>query len=123
MTLFLWILQILLALVMLAAGGGKLAQPYARDRRGHALGQALRRRRSRASRRGRGPRALGLDLPAATGIARSSHRSPRPAWRWSCAAPWPRTPGRGVVAHIAVNVVLLAVAVVVAWGRFGPYAW
>lgn len=28
MNVFLWILQILLALVLLAAGGGKLAKPY-----------------------------------------------------------------------------------------------
>ncbi len=65
MTLFLWILQILLALVMLAAGGGKLAQPYAKGPPRPCPGPGASARRSRASRRGRrssGP--LGLDLPA-----------------------------------------------------------
>ncbi|WP_372350032.1 hypothetical protein [Streptomyces sp. KL116D] len=57
-----------------------------------------------------------------TGIARSSHRSHDRPGAGHARRRGHTRPGRGVVAHIAVNVVLLAVAVVVAWGRFGPYA-
>jgi hypothetical protein len=47
--------------------------------------------------------ALGLILPAATGIA---------VWLTPLAA-----------CGIATNLVLLALAVLVAWGRFGPYSF
>lgn len=30
---------------------------------------------------------------------------------------------RGEWPNVGVNIVLLAVAIVIAWGRFGPYAW
>ncbi|MFI6874968.1 DoxX family protein [Streptomyces sp. NPDC050400] len=123
MTVFLWILQIVLALVMLAAGGGKLAQPYART----AEAMPWARRFSPAQVKGIAAAevlgALGLVLPAATGIA--PVLTPLAATGLALIMlgavatharekEWP---------HIAVNVVLLAVAVVVAWGRFGPYAW
>jgi uncharacterized membrane protein len=67
--------------------------------------------------------ALGLILPAVTGIA--------PILTPLAAAGLAITMIGAAITHarrkepsgIAVNVVLLALAVVIAWGRFGPYAF
>ncbi|MEK0097359.1 DoxX family protein [Streptomyces sp. A475] len=123
MNVFLWILQILLALVMLAAGGGKLAQPYEKTAESMAWAKSFSPGQVKTIAALEVLGALGLVLPAATGIA--SVLTPLAATGLAItmagaalvhtrAKEWP---------HIAINAVLLVIAVVIAWGRFGPYAW
>jgi uncharacterized membrane protein len=123
MNVFLWILQAVLALMFAMAGVQKATQPtdklltrlpWVAD-----FSQGTVRFIGLAELAG----ALGLILPAATGIA-------------PVLTPLAAT-GLGVImvlaaitharrkepGAIAFNAVLLVVAVVIAWGRFGPYSF
>ncbi|MGW6404677.1 DoxX family protein [Streptomyces sp. NPDC055134] len=123
MTVFLWILQILLALVMLAGGAGKLAQPYAKTAEAMPWARSFSAAQVKAIGGVEVLAALGLVLPGAAGVA--PVLTPLAATGTTLLMIGAAlTHARGKEwSHIGINVVLLAVAVVVAWGRFGPYAW
>ncbi|MFJ5265219.1 DoxX family protein [Streptomyces sp. NPDC088387] len=120
---FLWVLQIVLALGMLAAGAGKVAQPYEKTAESMAWARSFSAGQVKTIGALEVLAAAGLILPAATGIA--SVLTPLAAvgvavimvgavFAHGRRQEWP---------NVAVNVVLLAIAVVIAWGRFGPYSW
>lgn len=123
MDIALWIAQILLALVLLGAGAAKLSQPKekleARMAWATDFSQPVIRVIGTAEVLG----ALGLVLPAATGIV--------PVLTPLAATGLALIQLGAVVTHarrrelpmIAVNAVLIAIAAFIAWGRFGPYAF
>ncbi|MFE9662823.1 DoxX family protein [Streptomyces sp. NPDC005955] len=123
MNVFLWVLQILLVLVMLAAGGSKLAQ----SREKLAVSMNWVNSFTPAQIRGIGVlevlAAIGLVAPAATDLA--------PVWTPIAAVGVALLMIGAAITHlrarelpsIAVNAVLFVIAVVIAWGRFGPYAF
>ena len=124
MNVVLWIIAALLALAFLAAGAMKLAQPKEKLA---AAGMAWTDDFSAGAVKGIGAlealAALGLILPAVTGIA--------PVLTPLAATGLVLVMVGAAVVHarrkefpmIAANVVLLILAAVVAWGRFGPYAF
>jgi uncharacterized membrane protein YphA (DoxX/SURF4 family) len=123
MHVFLWILQALLAIAMLAAGAGKLAQPYEKTAESMAWARSFSAGQVKAIGALEVLAALGLILPAATGVATAL--TPLAAVGVALImigavvvharrSEWP---------NVGINVVLLAIALVIAWGRFGPYAW
>ncbi len=119
MTVMLWIVQAVLALVFLGAGLSKLAQPRKKlVDTGMAVFEHFSDRSVKAIGALEVLGAVGLILPAVTGIA---------PWLVPVAAV-----GLGLVMigaavthvryrapHTAVPIVLLILAVVVGWGRFG----
>ena len=123
MNLALWLAAVLLAVAFLAAGLTKLT----RDKAALAERMAWVEDYSAGQVRAIGAvevlGAIGVVLPALVG-----------PWPWL--VPWAATGlalvmvGAAVVnvrhheaSHIVVNAVLLALALFVAWGRFGPYAF
>ncbi|MFE7540719.1 DoxX family protein [Streptomyces platensis] len=124
MNITLWIIASVLALAFLAAGLMKISQP--REKLA-ASGMAWAEDFSPGSVRAIGAvealGALGLILPAALGIA--------PALAAWAALGLAATMLAAAAVHlrrkeakaIPVNLVLLLLAAVVAWGRFGPYAF
>lgn len=123
MNLALWLAAVLLAVAFLAAGLTKLT----RDKAALAERMAWVEDYSAGQVRAIGAvevlGAIGVVLPALVG-----------PWPWL--VPWAATGlalvmigaavthlRRGEAPLVAVNVVLLALAVFVAWGRFGPYAF
>ncbi|MGV9246544.1 DoxX family protein [Streptomyces sp. NPDC003710] len=123
MHVFLWILQILLALVLLAAGGGKFVQPYEKTAESMPWARSFSAGQVKAIAALEVLAALGLVLPAATGVA--------PVLTALAATGTALIMVGAVVTHargkewsqIGPGAVLLVMAVVIAWGRFGPYAW
>jgi uncharacterized membrane protein YphA (DoxX/SURF4 family) len=123
MNVFLWILQAVLALMFAMAGFQKATQP--KDKLVTRLpwvadfSQGTVRFIGIAELAG----ALGLILPAATGIA--------PVLTPLAAAGLAVIMVLAAITHarrkepgaIAFNAVLFVVAVVIAWGRFGPYSF
>lgn len=123
MNVFLWILQILLALVMLAAGALKLTQPRAKLAESMGWVDGFTGLQIKGIATTEVLAALGLILPAATGIA--VILTPLAAvglvlLMIGAAVTHLR---RGELPNAAVNIVLVVLAAVVAWGRFGPYAF
>ncbi|MCW5951231.1 MAG: DoxX family protein [Propionibacteriaceae bacterium] len=122
MNVFLWIVAGLLALGFLGAGAMKLSQP--REKLAASMGwvndfsEPMVKVIGALEVLG----ALGLILPAATGIA--------PILTPIAAVGLALVMVGAIVTHvrrkeypvIGVNAVLLILAIVVAWGRFGPYA-
>lgn len=122
MTIALWILQIVLALMFLMAGVQKSFQPRAKLDESFPWAQDFSLRTVRIVGVAELLAAIGLILPAVTGVlpvltpiasvglvivmalAMNVHRK------------------RGENGAIVFNLVLLVLAAVVAWGRFGPYA-
>ncbi|MGX2993007.1 DoxX family protein [Streptomyces sp. JNUCC 64] len=123
MNVFLWVLQILLALAVLAAGGFKLTQ----SREQLAVSMNWVNSFTPAQIKGIGVlevlAAVGLVAPAAADIA--------PVWTPIAAVGVALLMIGAAITHlrarelpnVAVNAVLFAIAVVIAWGRFGPYAF
>ena len=123
MNLFLWLLQAALAAIFLMSGLLKSTQP--KDKLAQRL--AWVEDFSPATVRLIGSvellGSLGLILPAATGIA--------PVLTPLAASGLALTMALAVATHlrrkepsgVAFTAVLLVLAVVVAWGRFGPYAF
>lgn len=123
MNVALWIAQVLLALAFLGAGAMKLTQP--KEKLEPTIGwvadfsQPAVRLIATAEVLG----ALGLVLPAATGIA--TVLTPLAATGLAAVMVG------AVITHarrsepqmIVVNLVLLVIAAFVAWGRFGPYSF
>ncbi|MEV4019301.1 DoxX family protein [Nonomuraea angiospora] len=124
MNVFLWIVAALLALAFLGAGLMKLSQPKEKLA---ASGMAWTEDFSAGAIKGIGAlevlAAIGLILPAALGIV--------PVLTPLAAAGLVVVMIGAAVTHarrkeypgIAANAVLLLLAAVVAWGRFGPYSF
>ncbi|MEU9750854.1 DoxX family protein [Streptomyces niveus] len=123
MNVFLWILQAVLAAGMLAAGGGKLAQPYERTAESMAWAKSFSAGQVKTIAALEVVAALGLILPAATGIATVLTPLAAVGVALIMIGAVVIHARRGEWPNVGVNIVLLAVAIVIAWGRFGPYAW
>ena len=105
MNVIIWVLQIVLALAFLAAGLTKLIQP--RQKLATTMGWV-------EDFSDPGVRTIGalevLVPVAAVGLALLMVGAAATHWR------------RGELPMIGINAVLLVLAVVVAWARFGPYS-
>ncbi|MFJ6822204.1 DoxX family protein [Streptomyces niveus] len=123
MNVFLWILQAVLAAGMLAAGGGKLAQPYEKTAESMAWAKSFSAGQVKTIAALEVVAALGLILPAATGIATVLTPLAAVGVALIMIGAVAIHARRGEWPNVGVNIVLLAVAIVIAWGRFGPYAW
>ncbi|MFF2183591.1 DoxX family protein [Streptomyces sp. NPDC058155] len=123
MNVFLWILQALLAAAMLAAGGGKLAQPYEKTAESMAWARSFSAGQVKTIAALEVVAALGLILPAATGIATVLTPLAAVGVALIMIGAVVTHARRGEWPSVGINIVLLAVAIVIAWGRFGPYAW
>ena len=121
MNVLLWTLQIVLAAAFLAAGAMKLAQPRERQVARMKWFEDVPEPGIKAIGALEVVGAIGLILPGALGIAVLL----TPLAAVGLAALMLGAAGlharRSEPSHIATNVVLLALAVVIAWGRFGPY--
>ncbi|HET8659518.1 MAG TPA: DoxX family protein [Micromonosporaceae bacterium] len=124
MNIFLWVLQVLLALVFLAVGGGKVIGGREMSlKRGLKYAEDFTDMQIRLIGLAELLGGLGLILPAATGIA--------PVLTPLAATGLAITMLGGTIVHIRRNemkeavvpAVLMVLAVIVAWGRFGPYAF
>ncbi|MBP2475179.1 hypothetical protein JOF53_004051 [Crossiella equi] len=121
MNTVLWILQIVLAVAMLGAGGMKLAKG-----REKLLGQmSWAENYSDGAFRGIGAvevlGALGLILPAVTGIATVLVPLAATGLAVTMAGAVLVHVRRKEFGQIAPSAVFLVLALVIAWGRFGPY--
>lgn len=123
MNVFLWILQALLAAAMLAAGGGKLVQPYEKTAESMAWARSFSAGQVKTIAALEVVAALGLILPAVTGIATVLTPLAAVGIALIMIGAVVTHGRRGEWPNAGFNIVLLAVAVVIAWGRFGPYAW
>lgn len=123
MNVFLWILQAVLAAGMLAAGGGKLAPPYEKTAESMAWAKSFSAGQVKTIAALEVVAALGLILPAATGIATVLTPLAAVGVALIMIGAVVIHARRGEWPNVGVNIVLLAVAIVIAWGRFGPYAW
>ncbi|NJC73385.1 DoxX family protein [Planosporangium thailandense] len=121
MNVFLWILQILLALAFLGAGASKLLQPKEKLQKNMAYVEDFSAGTVKVIGAVEVLGALGLILPAATGIA--------PVLTPLAATGLLIVMALAIVVHlrrgegkmVPINVVLLVIAAIIAWGRFGPY--
>ncbi len=119
----LWVIQIVLAVAFLAAGVLKLSQPREKLEASLPWTTDFATGTIRLIGAAEVLAAFGLVLPAALGIA--------PVLTPLAAVGLAVVMVGAVVTHarrkepqaIVINVVLLALAVVVAWGRFGTYAF
>lgn len=123
MNIFLWIVASLLALAFLGAGVMKLSQP--REKLAASMGWVNDFSAPMVKAIGALEvlGALGLILPAATGIAPILTPLAAVGLALVMAGAIVTHLRRGEAKTIAVNVVLLLLAAIVAWGRFGPYAF
>lgn len=121
MSAFVWILQVLLAVVFLATGVLKLAQPKEKLREQMRWVEGFSQDAIRAIGAAEVLGALGLVLPGLLDVA---------TWLTPLAAVGLVLVMAGAVAThlrlkewpmVAANVVLAALALVVAWARFGSY--
>lgn len=122
MNVVLWIAQVLLALVFLGAGFMKLSQPKEKLETAMPWTASFPLAGVRAIGGAEVLGAIGLILPAATGVA--TVLTPLAAVGLAI------TMVGAAIFHVSrkenqaivVNAVLLGIAVLIAWGRFGPYA-
>ncbi|MGW0336112.1 DoxX family protein [Streptomyces sp. NPDC003011] len=125
MNVTLWAVAALLALVFLGAGAAKLAQPKDKLIASPSMGWAEDFPPGLIKTIGllEVLAAIGLILPAAVDIAPvlvPLAASGLALTMFGAAITHSR---RGELQSVVVNVVLLALAVFVAWGRFGPHAF
>lgn len=124
MNLALWIAAGLLAAVFLAAGLAKLLQPKEKlQSSGQAWTEDFSAGQVKAIGAVEVAGALGLVLPAVTGIAPVLVPLAATGLAVTMVLAAVVHVRRGEVAFIGVNLALAAVAVFVAWGRFGPHAF
>lgn len=123
MNVFLWVLQALLAAMFAMAGLMKTLQPIEKLAGSMPYAMDLSPSTVRFIGAAELAAALGLILPAVTGIATVL----TPLAATGLAVVMVLAAGfhyrRGEYSAIAFNAVLLALAVITAWGRFGPYAF
>ncbi|MFC1418100.1 DoxX family protein [Streptacidiphilus cavernicola] len=123
MHVFLWIVQAVLAALFAMSGLAKATQP--KDR---LVGKyPWMRDTSRTTVLFIGVMellgAIGLIVPGATGIAPVLTPAAATGLAVLMALAAVTHIRRGEASGVMVNAVLLALAVLVAWGRFGPYSW
>jgi uncharacterized membrane protein YphA (DoxX/SURF4 family) len=122
MNVAIWVLQILLALAFLAAGVTKITQP----RQKLATNMGWVEDFSDPAVRSIGTLeilgALGLLVPALTGVATVLVPIAAVGLALLMIGAAATHRRRGELPMIGVNTVLLLLAVVVAWARFGPYS-
>ncbi|GGJ92636.1 hypothetical protein GCM10011583_25120 [Streptomyces camponoticapitis] len=123
MNVFLWVLQIQLALIMFGAGAVKWAQPYEKLASSMSWVTHYTPRQIKGISALEMLAAIGLVVPGAVDIA--TVLTPLAATGLAllmvgAALAHTREHER---ANAAVNVLFLALAVVIAWGRFGPYSF
>ncbi|MCW2904442.1 MAG: hypothetical protein JWO67_6707 [Streptosporangiaceae bacterium] len=123
MNVFLWILQVVLAVAFGMAGLMKLTRPKEKLAEKMAWVEDFSPGVIKFIAGAEVLGALGLILPAATGVA--------PILTPIAAAGLAVTMAGAIIAHlrrkeislVGVPAVLLIIAVVIAWGRFGPYSF
>lgn len=122
MNVAIWVLQVLLALAFLAAGLMKVSQP--RQRLATSMGwvEDFSDPTVRAIGALELLGALGLLLPALTGVATVLVPLAAVGLAVLMVAAAITHRRRGELPLIGINAVLLVLAVVVAWARFGPYS-
>jgi uncharacterized membrane protein YphA (DoxX/SURF4 family) len=122
MNIVLWVLQGLLAAVFLMAGVTKVSQP--KDKLVKQMGWV--EDYSDNAVKGIGAveflAALGLILPAATGIATILTPLAAAGLVLTMILAGIVHVRRGEQSKLPINIVLLILAAIVAWGRFGPYS-
>jgi uncharacterized membrane protein YphA (DoxX/SURF4 family) len=122
MNVAIWVLQILLALAFLAAGLTKISQP----RQKLATNMGWVEDFSDPAVRSIGTLeilgALGLLVPALTGVATVLVPIAAVGLALLMIGAAATHRRRGELPMIGINAVLLVLAVVVAWARFGPYS-
>lgn len=123
MNIALWIVQALLAVAFLGAGAMKLTQPKEKLVTSLAWAESFSPTSIKLIGAAEILGALGLVLPALTGIAPVLTPLAAVGLAVVMVGAIVTHGRRGETPMIAVNAVLLALAVFVAWGRFGPYAF
>ncbi|MEU0196140.1 DoxX family protein [Streptomyces afghaniensis] len=125
MNVVLWAVAALLALVSLAAGAAKLAQPKDKLLASPSMGWAKDFSPGMIKTIGLLEilAAIGLILPAAVDIAPILVPLAASGLALTMLGAAITHSRRGELQSVVVNVVLLALAVFVAWGRFGPHAF
>ncbi|WP_149203204.1 DoxX family protein [Actinotalea subterranea] len=123
MNIALWIVQALLAVAFLGAGAMKLTQPKEKLVTLLAWAESFSPTSIKLIGAVEVLGALGLVLPALTGIAQVLTPLAAVGLAVVMVGAIVTHGRRGERPMIAVNVVLLALALFVAWGRFGPYAF
>lgn len=123
MNIALWIVQALLAVAFLGAGAMKLTQPKEKLVTSLAWAESFSPTSIKLIGAAEILGALGLVLPALTGIAPVLTPLAAVGLAVVMVGAIVTHGRRGETPMIAVNAVLLALALFVAWGRFGPYAF
>lgn len=124
MNVFLWIVAGLLALAFLAAGGNKVLQPKEKlVKMGMGWAETYPDNAVKLIGLAEVLGAIGLVLPAAVHIAPILVPLAATGLAVIMAGAIVVHARRGEYTVIVPNVVLLLLAAVVAWGRFGPYAF
>jgi uncharacterized membrane protein YphA (DoxX/SURF4 family) len=121
MNVFLWVLQALLALAFLGAGTMKLLQPKKKLQERMAYVEDFSEPTVKFIGAVEALGALGLILPAATGIAPILTPLAATGLAVIMALAVAVHFRRGEAKMTPVNVVLFVIAAIIAWGRFGPY--
>lgn len=124
MNVLIWVLQILLAAAFFGAGGLKLVKPKEALREQMGWVEDFSQNTIRAIAVAEILGALGLLLPGIVGIA--GVLTPLAALGLGLdmvGAAVTHLRRHEVVPNVVVNVVLLVLAAVVTWARFGPYAF
>jgi uncharacterized membrane protein YphA (DoxX/SURF4 family) len=119
----LWVVQILLAVAFLGSGLMKLTQPKEKIATSMAWAADFSPTAIKLIGLVEVLGALGLVLPAVTGIAPILTPLAAVGLALVMVGAAITHARRGETQMIAVNVVLLLLAAFVAWGRFGPYAF
>ena len=122
MNVALWIAQILLALAFLAAGAMNLSQPHEKLKASLPWTADFSLGTVRFIGTAEVLGALGLILPAVTGIASILTPVAAAALGLLMILAAITHIRRGEAQAVGVNAALLLIAVFVAWGRFGAYA-
>ncbi len=123
MNIALWVVQILLAVAFLGSGLMKLTQPKEKIATSMAWAADFSPTAIKLIGLVEILGALGLVLPAVTGIAPILTPLAAVGLALVMVGAAITHARRGETQMIAVNVVLLLLAAFVAWGRFGPYAF
>ncbi|MEV6737146.1 DoxX family protein [Streptomyces sp. NPDC051104] len=125
MNVALWVVAALLALVFLGAGAAKLAQPKEKLTASPSMGwaEAFSPGAIKAIGLVEVLAAMGLVLPAAVDMAPSLVPLAASGLALTMSGAAITHGRRGETQSIVVNAVLFALAVFVAWGRFGPHAF
>lgn len=123
MNIALWIVQILLAVAFLGSGVMKLTQPKEKIASSMAWAADFTPPVIKLIGLAEVLGAVGLVLPAVTGIAPVLVPLAAVGVALVMVGAIITHARRGEAQMIAVNAVLLLLAVFVAWGRFGPYAF